>query len=221
MFQLIVTLLAIALGAAAAVAAVYYGGSAFSGAGGTVQAARLVAESQQLAGWMRTEEQQARRKSGVGYVSGIAWTDAWARPDSLPRRMGWSRLHGTPAPLNDLMSSALMSPGPVFLLPQIAGCRRSIATSNSTAAGHRGLALIGPPGCQPVTAALMTADIKRGGNAPLPAGDRVVLTTPLDSRMCRDVNRQAIGAASGSATSGGNRQFGCDRAGNFYYVIGE
>lgn len=50
MFQLIVTLLAIALGAAAALATVYYGGSAFSSGGVQANASALQSGASQISG---------------------------------------------------------------------------------------------------------------------------------------------------------------------------
>lgn len=93
--------------------------------------------------------------------------------------------------------------------------------------GSSAWAAIGGLACAPWTASPQSGGqglVVTGGTACsmpgfTPGGPGTVLIDgPLSPAVCSAVNQSAIGP-SGSATSGGNQQFGCDPNGVFYYAV--
>lgn len=173
MFQLIVTLLAIALAAIAAIAAAWYGGDAFNSGSAAAQAELFINAAQQWAGWMRL--------AAADQAAGAAVP---AQPS------------GTPYPLDSwLGASAQSALGDGACAPWAA----------SPQSGGAGLVVNGGTACS-------MPGFTPGGPS------TVLIGGTMSAAVCAAVNQAAIGAA-GSATSGGNKQFGCDPNEIFYYAV--
>ena len=176
MFQLIVTLLAIALAALAAIAAAWYGGDAFNSGSAGAQAEAEINVTQQQAAWLRLAA--AEQAAGAAVP---------AQPTA-----------GTPGvnTLGLIMASAQSALGDGACAPW---------TASPQSGGGQGLVVNGGTACS-------MPGFTPGGPA------SVLIDGPLSPAVCAAVNRAAIGAA-GSATSGGNTQFGCDPNEVFYYAV--
>ena len=151
---------------------------------------------------------------GGAFNSGSASAQAEAEINAAQQQAGWLRL-----------AAADQAAGATVPAQPSGGTQPGVNTLGLIAASAQ--SALGDGACAPWTASPQSGGqglVVTGGTACsmpgfTPGGPSTVLIDgALSPAVCAAANHDAIGQ-SGSATSGGNRQFGCDPNSVFYYAV--
>jgi hypothetical protein len=140
---------------------------------------------------------------GSAFSSGGVQADATSLVDSGSQISGAATLYAN-------QNAGALPATVVALVPAYLSTTPNLPSSLSAASWSIGTATVNTAGTA------LTVDLA-GASTPGPYNVAEV-AGPLSASLCAKVNEAAIGA-TGSATSDGNLQFGCDTANSYYYTI--